>query len=70
MWSLLCVVDGGAGAGVAAGYVTAGAGRVPTWCGGVFGVGRDGLLHDVKLVGAGTTAGVTCVGPDLADLIE
>lgn len=30
----------------------------------------DGLLHEVKLLDAGTTAGVTCVGPDLADLIE
>lgn len=30
----------------------------------------DGLLHEVKVIGAGTTAGVTRVGPDLADLIE
>lgn len=27
----------------------------------------DGLLHELKLLGAGTTAGVTCVRPDLAD---
>ena len=30
----------------------------------------DGLLHEIKLLGAGTTAGMTRVGPDLADLIE